>query len=325
VATERVIHIVSHGPHCLDGVASAVAVARFHEGERIIAQFAGPSEVDGVLRGIEPTTMNGYELWITDVSWREPETDAHLTALAKGGARIYWFDHHLTAINRYRAGGVQVPFADHVCSDEFAASRLVYRYLAERLRSEGLERKRFQDLAHLITMADDNDRWLHRVEGSRMLALVVRAMGEESYEELLHIGADVAYTPRMRAAERRLEAELARTFQIADATRTDQHRPDGTVLITAVCDGHTSEVADRWGKTMQRTVFALFDARGLSVSLRRSPDCEVDLSRVAERLGGGGHAAAAGCEVPELRNALARALGETVGAAMDREEPGDDG
>jgi oligoribonuclease NrnB/cAMP/cGMP phosphodiesterase (DHH superfamily) len=320
VATERTIHIVSHGPHCLDGVAAAVAVARFHEGDRVIPQFAGPPEVDGVLRAIDPARSDGYELWITDISWRETATDDHLRALSERGVRIYWFDHHRTAINRYRTGGVRVPFAGHVVSDEFAASRLVYDYLSRRLQAEGRESARFRDLAHLIALADDNDRWLHRVPGSRTLALVVRALGEESYEELLHIGADVAYTPRMAAAERRLEAELARTFQIADATRTEQRLRDGTALVAAVCDGHPSEVADRWGKKMQRAVFALFDAKSLTVSLRRSPDCDVDLSRLAERLGGGGHAAAAGCELPQVRNALAQAVARSVAAAIDRDD-----
>jgi oligoribonuclease NrnB/cAMP/cGMP phosphodiesterase (DHH superfamily) len=320
VATERTIHIVSHGPHCLDGVAAAVAVARFHEGDRVIPQFSGPPEVDGVLRAIDPVRSDGYELWITDISWREAATDDHLRALAERGVRIYWFDHHRTAINRYRAGGIRVPFAGHVVSDEVAASQLVYDYLSRRLLAEGGERPRFQDLAHLVALADDNDRWLHRLPGSRTLALVVRALGEESYEELLHIGADVAYTPRMAAAERRLEAELTRTFQIADATRTEQRMRDGTVLVAAVCDGHASEVADRWGRKMQRAVFALFDAKSLTVSLRRSPDCDVDLSRLAERLGGGGHAAAAGCELTQVRDVLAKAVGTAVAAAIDRDD-----
>jgi oligoribonuclease NrnB/cAMP/cGMP phosphodiesterase (DHH superfamily) len=297
-----------------------VAVARFHEGDHVVPQFSGPPEVDGVLRAIDPARSDGYELWITDISWREAATDDHLRALAERGVRIYWFDHHRTAINRYRAGGVRVPFAGHVVSDEVAASRLVYDYLSHRLLAEGGKRPRFQDLAHLIALADDNDRWLHRMPGSRTLALVVRALGEESYEELLHIGADVAYTPRMAAAERRLEAELARTFQIADATRTEQRMRDGTALVAAVCDGHASEVADRWGRKMQRAVFALFDAKSLTVSLRRSPDCDVDLSRLAERLGGGGHAAAAGCELTQVRDVLAKAVGTAVAAAIDRDD-----
>ena len=82
--------------------------------------------------------------------------------------------------------------------------------------------------------------------------------------------------------------------------------------MTAVCDGHPSEIADAWGRRTANAVFALYDMRSLAVSLRRSPDCAVDLSRLAEAFGGGGHAAAAGCELPELRRELAEALAERV-------------
>jgi oligoribonuclease NrnB/cAMP/cGMP phosphodiesterase (DHH superfamily) len=331
VATRQTIHIVSHGPHCLDGMAAAVAVARFHDGAAIHTQFASPTEVDRVLRGVEPAQSSpaqpspaqpspaqpsNDELWITDISWREPATDAHLQRLAASGVAIYWFDHHRTAINRYRGGEIRVPFTDHVVSDEFAASRLVYEYLTRRLAAEKLERPRFRDLAHLIAMADDNDRWLHRVAGSRTLALVVSALGADSYDELLRIGPDVGYTPRMAATERRVQHELQRSFEIADATRKDVPLPGGIVLVAAMCDGYTSEVADRWGQQMTRAVFALYDARSLSVSLRRSPDCEVDLSRLAERLGGGGHAAAAGCELPAVRADVAARVADAVAEAI---------
>ena len=79
-----------------------------------------------------------------------------------------------------------------------------------------------------------------------------------------------------------------------------------------MCDGHPSEIADAWGKRPRNTVFALYDAKSLAVSFRRSPDCSVDLSHVAAALGGGGHAAAAGCELPELRRVLAEALATRV-------------
>jgi len=314
---ERTVHIVSHGPHCLDGVAAAIAVTRFHEGVRVIPQFAVNPEIDQVLRNVRPAEPHGYELWITDISWREKITDDHLRSLAEAGVRIYWFDHHRTALKRHGEGAINVPFADFVVSEKVAASRLVYEYLERRLAGEAGNRPAFRDLARLIEMADDNDRWLHRVPGSRELALVVRALGPESYQELLNLGADLSYTPRMVAAHLRIKEELERTFELAQATRTSWQLPDGTTLIAAVCNGYASEVADRWGKETSRAVFALYDSRSLAVSLRRSPDCEVDLSRVAERLGGGGHAAAAGCKLPEARTTLARAVGDAVAGAID--------
>src|SRR5262245_13138015 len=304
----KTVHVVSHGPTCLDGVTAAAAVARYY-GDRaqVEARFASNSEIDTVLQALRPE----HELWITDISWREPATDAHLRALAAGGVRIYWIDHHRTALERVKAGRVDVPFTDSVLSEEFAASRLTYEYLAKRLAQEGLTEPRFAAFAPVVAMADDNDRWLHKVPGSRELGWVVRALGSDAYEDFLGLDERVTYTPRMTAARARVGGEIERSFAIASASRVEQYAA-GVRVIAAVCDGHPSEIADAWGKDTPGAVFALYDASSLSVSLRRSPDCEVDLSKVAEALGGGGHAAAAGAEMPEARRILAEVIATHV-------------
>jgi len=306
------VHVVSHGPHCLDGVTAAAAVARFYAGRsEVVPRFASNSEIDGVLRGLRLTPPADAELWITDISWKEPATDAHLRALAAAGVRIFWIDHHRTALERARAGKVDVPFTDSVLSEEYAASKLVFRHLTEREEKEGRPIPGFQSFAPVVEMADDNDRWLHRIPGSRELAWVVRALGPDSYDDIVQLQADVRYTPRMQAARDRVGAEIARSLAVAERSRVERRVGDVT-LMAAVCDGHPSEVADAWGKTAKQTVFALYDAKSLAVSLRRSPDCTVDLSRVAAALGGGGHAAAAGCELPDVRTALAGIIADRL-------------
>src|SRR2546428_2581795 len=155
------VHVVSHGPHCLDGVAAAVAVARYQEGRaEVVPHFAGNSEIDAVLRGLALDPTRDPELWITDISWREPETDAHLRALAAAGVRIYWIDHHRTALERFAAGKVNVPLADRGLSEEFAPSRPVYDYLSPRLEAEGRAAPPFAQLAPPTAIADDNHPWL---------------------------------------------------------------------------------------------------------------------------------------------------------------------
>jgi hypothetical protein len=312
----KLVQVVSHGPHCLDGVASAVAVARYHAGvAEVTVRFAGNSEIDAALRALAPVAGRDMELWITDISWREPETDAHLRALAAAGVRIFWIDHHRTALERVRQGRIDVPFTDSVLSEEYAASRLTYEYLVKRLARERRDAPAFHAFAPLIAMADDNDRWLHRVPGSRELAWTVRTLGAEAYPELLAIDERATYSPRMQDALARVEKELAHSFAVAEATRIER-RLDGVTLVAAMCDGHPSEIADAWGKKTPNAVFALYDAKSLAVSLRRSPDCAVDLSRVAGALGGGGHAAAAGCELPEVRRVLAEAVAARVEQAL---------
>jgi len=306
------VHIVSHGPHCLDGVAAALAVARYYRGRTdVVPLFAGNSEIDATLQQLDLPA--GAELWITDISWREPATDAHLRALVARGVAVYWIDHHRTALQRFAAGQVDVPFAGRVLSEEYAASRLTYEYLRDRLATEGRTVDGFAALAPFIAMADDNDRWLHRIPGSRELAWTVRTLGDDAFDELRDVDERVAYTPRMQEARARVEAEIARSFEVAAATRVERPLGDAT-LVAAVCDGHPSEIADAWGKETRNTVFALWDAKSLAVSLRRSPDCQVDLSRIAAALGGGGHAAAAGCTLP---GPLAEAVSRLVAAALD--------
>jgi oligoribonuclease NrnB/cAMP/cGMP phosphodiesterase (DHH superfamily) len=310
------VQIVSHGPHCLDGVTAAVAVALYQaDRAEVVARFASNSEIDAVLRAIRPAPGRDNELWITDISWREPETDAHLKQLAAGGMRIHWIDHHRTALERFAEGAIDVPFTDRVLSEDYAASRLAYEHLGRRLADEGRHPDAFAAFAPVVAMADDNDRWLHRIPGSRELAWVVRALGPDAYDDFLRLDASVTYTPRMQAARDRVGAEIARSFAVAEASRVER-TIDGVRLVAAVCDGHPSEIADKWGKEMPGTVFALYDAKSLAVSLRRSPDCTVDLSRLARSLGGGGHAAAAGCELPDVRTVFAETVADRIGGKL---------
>lgn len=306
--------VVSHGPHCLDGVTAAAAVARYYDGRAdVTATFASNSEIDRVLRGLSPE--RDTELWITDISWREPETDAHLRDLAGRGVRIYWIDHHRTALERVRNGQVHVPLTDSVLSEDFAASRLTYEYLQKRAANDGEAAPSLTSFRPVVAMADDNDRWLHQIPGSRELGWVVRALGPDAYPDFLTLDERVTYTPRMAQARDRVGAEIAQSFAVAERSRIERHMGDVT-LVAAICDGHPSEIGDAWGKAKPRTIFALYDAKSLSISFRRSPDCDYDLSKLAQALGGGGHAAASGAEQPDLRTAFAALVADAVEKAI---------
>jgi len=313
------VHIVSHGPHCLDGVTAAVAVARFYAGAEVRPHFANNPEINEVLRAVPPAPAGRtQDLWITDISWTEPETDRHLRHLAANGTRIFWIDHHRSAIERLRRGKIDVPFTAMVVEDTYAASRLVFEFLRARLDAvpDGPAREDFLALERLVRLADDNDRWIHALAGSRELALTVAAMREtDAYREILAVDADVTYSPAMQEAEARVSAELAATFALAERTRTERDAGEARV-VAAWCVGYPSEIADRWGKAVNSTVFALYDTKSDGVSFRRSPDCTVDLSRVAERFGGGGHAAAAGCRIPGMGERDASALADLVADAV---------
>ena len=314
----RRVQVVSHGPHCLDGVAAAVAIARYRGDTEVVPHFSGNPKINEVIQGLRfDGPLEDQELWITDISWTARETDRFLRALAERGLRIFWIDHHRTAIERAKNGTIDVPFAHQIVDDRYAAARLVFEYLLERLRTEGRRSVALERFEPIVNMADDNDRWLHQVPGSWELALTLRAMnGPEAFEDLLTIDESATYTPRMRAAHERVAAEMKRSFEIAEKTRTIVPLADGTRVVGAVCDGYPSEIADRWGRELARSVFVLFDLESGAISYRRSPDCDVDLSAVAAAFGGGGHPAAAGSEIPELMTLVSRTAAERVAAVV---------
>lgn len=323
VQSQQIIHIVSHGPYCLDGVAAAVAVARYRSGATIIPHFSGNEHINDVLRSITlASAPAGSELWITDISWTSKEADEHLRNLAAQGVKIFWFDHHRTALRRYAAGDINVPFAAHVVSEEFAAARLVYEYLEKQLAETKQQNAWFADFQKAVAMADDNDRWIHAIPGSRELAWTIRTMGADEtslsgYEALLTIDAEVTYTPAMQAAYEKTAKEIQDSFTLAEKSRVDYPLPNSPyTLVAAVCDGHPSEIGDAWGKKATQTIFALYDLHGEGVSLRRSPDCQFDLSQLAQFFGGGGHAAAAGCRPPNLHRLFAQELARLLSTAI---------
>lgn len=316
---DRFVHVVTHGPHCLDGVAAAVAVARYYSGDHVTPHFCNHREIDNVLASMRCDPPGArHEVWITDISWSDPAVDRHLQTLIDRGVKVYLIDHHRTTLERFNAGQIRVRLTDCVLSESCAASRLVYEYLRQRRDASQGGNEWFDALRTLIALADDNDRWLHQIPGSRELAATVSAMdGLDAYNELLHIDSDVTYTPRMSAAEQRARTELARSFEVAEQSRVVWPMPNtGMTVVTAVCDGYSSEIAEAWGETLPRAVFAFFDAKSLTVSLRRSPDCDFDLAHLAAQFGGGGHAAAAGCELTELRRRIAESLAATVAQAI---------
>ena len=326
------VFIVSHGPACLDGVTAAVAVARYHAGAELIPCFASNSRIDQVLRSISTRDAPpGSQIWITDISWTQEETNAHLHTLAEHGVKLYWFDHHRTAIARHAAGAIHAPFTDYVLSEAVSGARLVYEYLEKQLAVSGKENAAFTAFAPVVAQADDNDRWIHAIPGSRELALTVSTLaGHDSdnlsaYAALLNIDADITYTSAMQAAYEKATKEIKDSFALANQSQIRMPLPNSSyTLVTALCDGHPSEIGDSWGQQASKTVFVFYDRKNGGVSLRRSPDCNVDLSELAQMFDGGGHPAASGCRPEELDKLFSHSMAQLFSAKVESLIPSDD-
>lgn len=311
----RAIQVISHGPSCLDGVVAAAAVARFYDGERMRTRLVANSDSDRVLRDLELRAGGEEdEIWVTDLSWNLTATAEHLTELAQKGARIYWIDHHRTAVSRADAPEFKVPFAGRVLSEQFSAARLTFNYLRRRAATLPAARARaFGEFAAFAAIADDHDRWIHRIPESKDWALAVQTLGGvESYHEIMRL-REPKMTRKLCAALEAGRQAMARSLELARATMVDRLLDNGLTVRSACCFGYSSEVAAELYEGQTHTVIALFDLRSQGVSLRRSADCDVDLSALARVFGGGGHAAAAGFATSDLQRAPAERLAKLLG------------
>jgi uncharacterized protein len=307
------IRVVSHGPSCFDGVVAAATVARFYRGHRVEPILAANGESDDRLQSLKPKLGgDGDEIWITDLSWTSTATAEHLRALASAGTDIYWIDHHRTAVSRADAPEFKVPFRGKVLSERFSAARLTFNFLRRRLAAGSAARAAFEQFFPLVELADDHDRWVKRLPESADWALAVQTLGGAlSYREILRMDQP-RLTPRLKAAMEQGRDAMAKSLRLARSTLVERPLANGLKLRTACCFGYSSEVAAELYKDQTRTVIALFDLRSQGVSLRRSADCDVDLSETARSFGGGGHAAASGF----MRSDLAQSPAEKLAAIL---------
>ncbi|MGB9382063.1 MAG: hypothetical protein WCB16_15665 [Candidatus Binatus sp.] len=318
--TPRTIQVVSHGPSCLDGVMAAATVARFYDGHKVFTTLAGNNEADSVIGGLTlKSEDNSDEIWITDLSWNSPATGAHLKELAERGARIFWIDHHRTAVSRAGAPEFKVPFAGKVLSEQYSAARLTFNFLKKMARDlPERQRAAFDSFEPFVMIADDHDRWVHKIPESSEWALAVQTLGgSSSFREILKL-----HEPRMsrklRTAFESGQDAMRRSLELAHATMVDRKLGNGITVRTACCFGYSSEVAAQLYQGQTHTVVALFDLRSQGVSLRRSADSDVDLSVLAQHFGGGGHAAASGLMIPDLRRVPAERLAEILGDQLEK-------
>jgi oligoribonuclease NrnB/cAMP/cGMP phosphodiesterase (DHH superfamily) len=306
---------------------AAAAVRRFYQGRPVRATLAANGESDRIIQELKPRTSGGSdEIWITDLSWTSRATADHLNALARDGARVFWIDHHRTAVSRSNAPEFNVAFAGCVLSEEYSAAKLTFNFLRQRARDRGVEHpsQSYESFEPFVELADDHDRWIHRIPSSADWALAVQTLGGlESYREIIRLHEPIM-SRKLKAALETGRTAMGKSLEVANATLVERPLGNGLLVRSACCIGYSSEVASKLYEGQNQTIIALFDLRSLGVSLRRSADCAVDLSQLAQHFGGGGHPAAAGFAVDELKRApaerLARLLGEQLEARTSKRE-----
>jgi oligoribonuclease NrnB/cAMP/cGMP phosphodiesterase (DHH superfamily) len=275
----------------LDGVGCAVVFAGSRPGQGTV-ELVDNGSIDGrVMAALETRRA----ILVTDHGVSEP-TAARVDAFIAGGGHFALLDHHRSSSN---LAGREWATID----EERSATGLLFDHLGRP--------SEYQEFAALV---EDHDLWRHRDPRSARLAALVGLLGHDRF--LARFSTDPSMEFRegevllLDNEDTQREAYLSKKLEQARVVERDGVR-------WAICYAETyqSDVAERLMTSLGVAATAIVNPARRTVSLRGRG---VDVSAVAQRHGGGGHARAAaftfkGSELEVELERFERGLEELLG------------
>ncbi|MBG9545112.1 DHH family phosphoesterase [Cytobacillus firmus] len=281
----------------LDGVGCGI-VARIAFGKDVEVRYNSVMGLDYQIEKLlenEKSIKDDF-LMITDLSVND-ENLIRLDDLAKGGGNVRLIDHHKTALhfNDYSWGRVKVQYEDGRLT---AATSLLYEYLQEHEmiqpsqvldefvelvrqydtwewdQNENIKAKNLNDLFFMMSIEEFEEKMTERIKSSDTFDF------DEFEHKLLEMEEE-----KIERYVRRKKRELVQTF-IGEYC---------TGIVHA--ESYHSELGNELGKEYPHLDYiAILNLGGKKISFRTIHD-HVDVSAVAGKFGGGGHAKASGCSM----------------------------
>lgn len=283
----------------LDGLASGLGLASFvqEQGEMPEVSFVSYQELEGCLR--KRLESDGVtQVYLADLSLRQGSPVFDIIQSRRQNTDFFWFDHHGSSDKS------QIPLfrMAMIGNGNQCAWDLVREFTGPRS----------QLIEYIGKLAHSRDFWVTSDKEAFWVNDLVEEMGTEALFNKLFKG-DQEHTgwiktdPLLRMAHARAQERKQKSMHLAESTLTqiDNGRLWGVVF----CRGYASDVGHEIMERHQLDAVALVDLakfnNPLAISFRTRHQ-DIDVSLVAERLGGGGHRMAAGATV-ELR-AISRML-----------------
>jgi uncharacterized protein len=264
--------LIIYHANCTDGWCAAYVAQKKYPGVKLIgAQYSTALPLDAVA---------GQDVLVVDFSWKAREDNIRLSQAAKS-FRI--LDHHKSC----EAILEGLDFATVDLSRSGAG--LAWDYLF------GTRRPWYVDYV------EDHDLWKHRLAFSRQVSAYLHLIPNtvEAWDDLseteLHTAARLG-----KGALMQIESNARRLVTEANPGRGWGH----SLGVVNAPTWQASEVGEIISKTYDVAVIWWERKDGIvTFSLRSNDKGNVDVSKIATLMGGGGHKHAAGFEVPDLSEA----------------------
>ncbi|KKB33418.1 DHH family phosphoesterase [Bacillus thermotolerans] len=287
--------LLSHND--LDGVGCGI-LAKLAFGKDVAIRYNSISglnyEVEWFLENDSPKTS----LIITDLSVNE-ENEKKLEEFHQAGGKVQLLDHHKTALhfNEYE-------WAEVIVEDEesklTSATSLFYGYLQKYELIEPSEA-----ISEFVELVRQYDTWEweknENEEARRLNALFFLLSIDEFEEKMIHRLQTNEHFFFDEFEEKLLDMEETKAERYIRRKRRELVQIKVNELFAGVvyAESYHSELGNELGKDNPHLDYiAIINIGGKRMGFRTIHD-HVDVSEVAGRYGGGGHAKASGCQLTE--------------------------
>lgn len=305
----------------LDGIGSAIlAKSVFGESVDINIEMTSTAE-----KAIEKFLSESYELsfysklYITDLSISEELANLIESICIENGLSFRLFDHHYTSISLNERQWCTVKEDDSSCG-----TSLFYNYLLDNILNKSIVNnlKNYRELVSAITMFDtgtwsENNSWI-----SNQLNILFRVLGKirfmnrfvEDYRTKLSIDEMALIQLEQERADRYIYSHKLTSFII------ELNIPNLGKFPAVVCyanDYYLEMFTELFNSYPEINLAILVNfPYGISYRLRKGID-NIDLSKLSQFFGGGGHIQSAGSKLDNnLIKSITKSIFESSGAKV---------
>lgn len=275
-------HIIYHD-NCMDGFGAAFIAARFFES--LDQDYVLIPHSYGGHMGFTACIRPEDTVFILDYSF-DPAVIHNLCALA---LEVIWLDHHKSAIDKWKATEAYQPAnLKLVLDNSRSGTGITFDWLYPNTVRP-----------MWVNWIEDRDLWKFQYgDASKQFHAVMSSYPKttDQWHTLIGYGANTDWEYLLREGEAILRAHKQRVKEIADGCAVPIVI-DGQKGFAANCNGYFAsdvghELAERSG-TFGATWYQN-ESGDIKWSLRAASNNSVDVAKIAEAFGGGGHKAAAG-------------------------------
>lgn len=284
----------------LDGVSCGI-LAKLAFGEDAEVHFHSVNSLDYHVEQIikeQSEHKQTFKLYITDLSVNK-ENEARLKKFVKNGGHVQLIDHHKTALhfNNYEWGHVMVEESEGILA---SATSLFYAHL---VKNKMLEQR--QTISDYVELVRQYDTWEwernENIKAKRLNDLLYLQSIEEFEESMRERLTKQNHFSFNDFEEKLLDIEEKKTDRYIRRKKRELVQSFiGDICVGIVhAESYHSELGNALGKEHPHLdCISILNMGNKKIGFRTIHD-HIDVSEIASRYGGGGHAKAAGCSLTQ--------------------------